>query len=71
MLYPGSSKPGIIANEQIRIQIVDTHESLETVPRVGFPAGGGQFNRTLLIRHIFTFDEYMEYHIRPAVFDFT
>jgi hypothetical protein len=35
MLYPGSSKPGIIANEQIRIQIVDTHESLETVPRVG------------------------------------
>jgi hypothetical protein len=49
MLYPGSSKPGIIANEQIRIQIVDTHESLETVPRVGFPAGGGQFNRTLLI----------------------
>jgi hypothetical protein len=51
MLYPGSSKPGIIANEQIRIQIVDTHESLETVPRVGFPAGGGQFNRTLLMEY--------------------
>jgi ADP-L-glycero-D-manno-heptose 6-epimerase len=53
MLYPGSSKPGIIANEQIRIQIVDTHESLETVPRVGFPAGGGQFNRTLLRKYMY------------------
>ena len=29
---------------------MDTHESLETITRIGFPAGGSQLNRTLLIQ---------------------
>ena len=48
MLYPRPCKPGIIANEQIRIQIEDTHDSLEILTYLGLPAGGGQLNRTLL-----------------------
>jgi hypothetical protein len=50
MLHSGFIKPGSIANVQIEIQIVDTHESLETSINSGFAASTDQFNRTLLIR---------------------
>ncbi|MDP2028007.1 hypothetical protein, partial [Sulfuriferula sp.] len=42
-------KPGSIANLQIKIQIVDTHESLEILINIGFADSMAQFNRTLLI----------------------
>jgi hypothetical protein len=48
MHHPGSLKPASIANEQNEIQIVDTHESLETLVNIDVAAGTSQFNRTLL-----------------------
>jgi hypothetical protein len=39
----------MIANAQFEIQIVDTHESLETLINVDVDAGTSQFNRTLVI----------------------
>jgi hypothetical protein len=39
----------MIANAQSEIQIVDTHESLETLINVDVAAGTSQFNRTLVI----------------------
>src|SRR5437867_655793 len=48
MRHPGSVKPASIANRQSEIQIVDTHESLETRVSIGFAAGWHQINRTLL-----------------------
>jgi hypothetical protein len=39
MRHPGLFKPGSIANRQSEIQIVDTHESLETRISLGFAAG--------------------------------
>jgi hypothetical protein len=39
MLAPGSVKPESIANQPPKIQIVDTHESLETTVIAGFAAG--------------------------------
>ncbi len=39
MRHPGSFKPGSIASQQVAIQIVDTHESLETRVSLGFAAG--------------------------------
>src|SRR3989338_4014764 len=44
-------KPGMIANAQYEIQIVDTHESLETLIIVGVAVGTSQFNRTLVQVH--------------------
>jgi len=38
----------MIANAQCEIQIVDTHESLETLINVDVAAGTSQFNRTLV-----------------------
>ena len=38
MRHPGSFKPASIANRQIEIQIVDTHETLETCVSIGFAA---------------------------------
>jgi len=38
----------MIANAQDEIQIVDTHESLETLIIVGVAVGTSQFNRTLV-----------------------
>jgi len=49
MLHPKLYKPGMIANAQSKIQIVDTHESLETLINVDVAAGTSQFNRTLVI----------------------
>jgi len=48
MLYSGSLKPVSIANKASAIQIVDTHESLETRVSIGFAARCHQMNRTLL-----------------------
>jgi len=48
MRYSRFIKPGSIANMQIEIQIVDTHESLKTRIDSGFTACDAQFNRTLL-----------------------
>jgi len=48
MRHSRLAKPGSIANVQIEIQIVDTHESLKTVINNGFTASKTQFNRTLL-----------------------
>jgi hypothetical protein len=48
MLHPKLYKPGMIANAQSKIQIVDTHESLETLINVDVAAGTSQFNRTLV-----------------------
>src|SRR3989338_1985327 len=45
-------KPGMIANAQYEIQIVDTHESLETLIIVGVAVGTSQFNRTLVSSYI-------------------
>jgi hypothetical protein len=39
----------MIANAQVEIQIVDTHESLETLINVGVAVGTSQFNRTLVV----------------------
>jgi hypothetical protein len=36
MRHPRFTKPGSIANVQIEIQIVDTHESFETRFNIGF-----------------------------------
>jgi hypothetical protein len=49
MRYSRFTKPGSIANVQIEIQIVDTHESLKTRIDIGFTASKTQFNRTLQI----------------------
>jgi hypothetical protein len=38
----------MIANAQSEIQIVDTHESLETLINVDAATGTSQFNRTLV-----------------------
>jgi hypothetical protein len=48
MRHSGLFKPASIANEQSEIQIVDTHESLETRVSIGFAAHQRQINRTLL-----------------------
>jgi len=39
MLVPGLLKPASIANGRFKIQIVDTHETLETRISTGFAAG--------------------------------
>jgi len=39
MLHPGFSKPGMIANAQSEIQIVDTHKSLETLVNIDVAVG--------------------------------
>ena len=44
----------MIANAQFEIQIVDTHESLETLINVDVDAGTSQFNRTLVGEHRFS-----------------
>src|SRR3990167_4454740 len=49
MRHPRFFKPESIANVQTEIQIVDTHESLETPVVIGFEALSHQINRTLLI----------------------
>jgi len=38
----------MIANAQFEIQIVDIHESLETLIHIDVAAGTPQFNRTLV-----------------------
>ena len=48
MRYPRLFKPESIANVQIEIQIVDTHETFETRITIGLQAFGYQLNRTLL-----------------------
>lgn len=50
MRHPRLFKPESIANVQIEIQIVDTHESLETRIVIGLQAFDYQLNRTLLVR---------------------
>ncbi|MCL1961155.1 MAG: hypothetical protein FWG56_05150, partial [Desulfovibrionaceae bacterium] len=45
----GSVKPGSIAKRRIKIQIVDTHESLATRVNIGFTGRWHQINRTLLL----------------------
>jgi hypothetical protein len=52
MRHLRSFKPESIANEPLQIQIVDTHEALETRVSAGFAAGASQINRTLLIGFI-------------------
>jgi hypothetical protein len=49
MLHPKFSKPGMIANVQSKIQIVDTHGLLETLISIDVAAGTSQFNRTLVM----------------------
>jgi len=49
MRHLGSVKPGSIANRPFKIQIVDTHEALETRVNARIAASGHQINRTLLI----------------------
>jgi hypothetical protein len=49
MRHSGSFKPASIANRRSEIQIVDTHESLETRVSIGFAARWHQMNRTLLM----------------------
>jgi hypothetical protein len=51
MYYPRLFKPESIANVQIEIQIVDTHETLETLVVIGLQAFGHHLNRTLLIQN--------------------
>jgi len=48
MRHPRSSKPESIANAQSEIQIVDTHESIETRISIGLAAALLQINRTLV-----------------------
>jgi len=38
MRHPKFSKPGMIANAQSEIQIVDTHKSLKTLINIDFSA---------------------------------
>jgi len=45
-------KLGMITNAQSKIQIVDPHESLETLVNVGVAADTSQFNRTLLKKYL-------------------
>ena len=52
MHHPRLFKPESIANVQIEIQIVDTHETLEPRIVIGLQAFDYQINRTLLIWHI-------------------
>ena len=52
MRYPRLFKAESIANVQIEIQIVDTHETLETRTAIGLQAFGYHLNRTLLIESI-------------------
>ena len=49
MRYPRLFKPESIANVQIEIQIVDTHETVGTRILIGLQAFDYQFNRTLLL----------------------
>ena len=49
MRPPRLFKPGSIANVQIEIQIVDTHESLDAPVAIGLRAFMHLLNRTLLI----------------------
>jgi hypothetical protein len=49
MRHPRLFKPESIANVQIEIQIVDTHETHETLVVIGLQAFDHQINRTLLI----------------------
>jgi len=51
MHHPRLFKPESIANVQIEIQIVDTHESLESRVVIGLQAFGHHLNRTLLMRN--------------------
>jgi len=51
MLHPRFYKPGMIANAQSEIQIVDTHESLETIVSIDVAVGTTELNRTLLIKN--------------------
>jgi hypothetical protein len=48
MRHPRLFKPESIANVEIEIQIVDTHETLETRTAIGLQAFGHHLNRTLL-----------------------
>ncbi|OOG51204.1 hypothetical protein B0E49_16450 [Polaromonas sp. C04] len=48
MRHPRLRKPESIPNVQIEIQIVDTHESLETRVSIGFAVLLAHLNRTLL-----------------------
>ena len=50
--HPKLSKPGMIANAQSKIQIVDTHESLETLINIDIAVGMTQFNRTLVFCYL-------------------
>jgi hypothetical protein len=52
MRHPRLFKPESIANVEIEIQIVDTHETLETRTAIGLQAFGHHLNRTLLILDI-------------------
>ena len=47
--YPRLFKPESIAHAQTEIQIVDTHELLETRVVIGLQAFDHQLNRTLLL----------------------
>ena len=53
IFHPKLSKLGMIANAQSKIQIVDTHKSLETFINTDVAVGDYQTNRTLV-----TLDEY-------------
>jgi hypothetical protein len=48
MRHPRLFKPGSIANMQIEIQIVGTHQSLEITVAIGLQAFGHLLNRALL-----------------------
>jgi hypothetical protein len=50
MRHPRLFKPESIANVKIEIQIVDTHETLDTPVFIGLQAFGHHLNRTLLRR---------------------
>lgn len=52
MCHSGSVKPESVANYPIRIQIVDTHESLKTRFSACFAASDYQINGTLLLNSI-------------------
>jgi len=60
MRHPRLFKPGSIANVQIEIQIVDTHESLEAPVAIGLRAFMHYLNRTLL----------MQFHIQATLLFF-
>jgi len=54
MHHPRLFKPESIANVQIEIQIVDTHESLETRVVIGLQALDQHLSRTLLILNVYS-----------------